>query len=633
MDTYPQSIIDNRVTIPITGSGYISEPFAYPAKQASLVDTKLLAKLIKWLHNAEMSISETQWRATARNDYAFYAGNQDTEAVKEELKRQKRPNLTYNQIIAKINMLKGLAAQTRSEITLEAVERNDDAVTEVMNMSFKYYYNKLGVPRYEIDCFEHKIKSGRSFFHVYVDSSNPFKPEIKCTRIAGRDIYLDPDLTHYSISEGRFIFHVKWLTKEELKAQWPDVSTESIINFDSAKLGIVGQPIFFNQANDKYRVLTCWYWDYTRTVWFVNPLSGQPDSLKEKDWRKYLRILKKGIKLPNGQDFQLEDTPEHEVTLVKQLKFATFAGNQILEQGDAPKGLNMFPYVLFGAYKDEETNAWFSIIKSMKDPQVGFNTILRQLQHLLNTSPKGILMYEAGSILNIDEYDENSSKPNFKLEIADNKLAQGAVKFTDQPQISVVYGQLIDVFSKLIKTIPGIEEELMGQFTASREAGVTQRQRKESGITVLYSLLDNFRESRLAVGKLILCFIQKYVSPTEFQRIAGESEVTMLALQSGQLNNMETMHYDAVINDGTENVIMRTANMQLLTSFSQNNPGSIPIDVLMEYSNMPPTVIQRVQEYQAAQAEQQEQVRKEEMDLEYAKIKAKSKPAKTSKTT
>ena len=62
-----------------------------------------------------------------------------------------------------------------------------------------------------------------------------------------------------------------------------------------------------------------------------------------------------------------------------------------LEAGPSPYRWKGFPAAFFGAYKDEDNNRWFGAVTGMKDPQIAINTMRRQLSHLLQTLPKGIL--------------------------------------------------------------------------------------------------------------------------------------------------------------------------------------------------------------------------------------------------
>jgi hypothetical protein len=186
----------------------------------------------------------------------------------------------------------------------------------------------------------------------------------------------------------------------------------------------------------------------------------------------------------------------------KKVFYAVYSGNKMLEEGPSPYRHSHFPGVLFGAYKNENENRWFSVITMMKDPQRGRNTMRRQLQHLLQTAPKNLLAHETGVLVNEEEYDAKSAQPNFRLVINPGKFDRW--KFSEQPQISPIYASLDQTYEQDMKDSSGIQDSLLGVQTSSREPGVTVRLRQQTGMAVLYILFDNFRESRLHAAELMV---------------------------------------------------------------------------------------------------------------------------------
>jgi hypothetical protein len=129
--------------------------------------------LQKWVADAENSTPETTWREEAQEDYAFYAGKQDSAEVIDILESQNRPTTTFNEVKPKIDKLVGLADQVRRVPTALPVTREDEAIAELTNGVFKHYRYTLNISDKEMDCFEHTAKSGRSFLYFYVDKANP----------------------------------------------------------------------------------------------------------------------------------------------------------------------------------------------------------------------------------------------------------------------------------------------------------------------------------------------------------------------------------------------------------------------------------------------------------------------------
>jgi hypothetical protein len=327
-------------------------------------------------------------------------------------------------------------------------------------------------------------------------------------------------------------------------------------------------PSYFDEIKELYRLIEVYFKVPERVVWFFNPLTGKHEHLSRGEWREFKKAVEEGITLPDGRT--LNEVPLAVESVKNTIHYAIFSGGVLLESGKSPYNYEGYPLAFYGAYKNEDENRWFGAITMQKDPQVSLNTMRRQLSHLLQTSPKGILMHEVGAILNIDEYDTRSAEPNFRMEFARDSLARA--KFSNQPQISNIYGILDGTFQQSMKDVSGIQDPLMGKQTSSREPGVTARLRLESNIAVLYILLKNFRASRIQGGKILLSMIQQYATTARVIRIEGEKGNELLDIntqfnpQVEGFNDMSAGQFDLQIDEAAENATMRREIAQMLES-------------------------------------------------------------------
>ena len=555
-------------------------------------DQELMNQLSSWLREAEAAKSEVNYRTESSEDMAFYAGDQDTQEVKNELIDKQRPATTYNIILPKINMLTGLAAQSHRSPYVFPVTSEDEAITELMNGVLKHYRRRLGLQDMEVAAFDKAIKGGRCFLHIWVSKENPFKPTIKAKLIDGDQCWIDPSSTEYDLSDARFFFADEWFDKGTIKQRW-GLKDDDFSQMSQTSSNI---PAFFDSVRNLYRISQCWFYKYETMCWYKN-VKGNIEKCSPDEFKKMTEEYQQ-MGMP---------APEMRRSMTKVLYYAIFSGSKILETKRAPYKHNTIPYILFGAYKNDVENRWFSAITMMKDPQRGLNTIRRQLVHLLQTLPKGILVHEVGAVLNIDEYETRSSDPSFHLEVAKDGISK--YKFEQQPQISPIYQSLDGMFNQSTKDVSGIQDSLMGEQTSSREAGVVVRLRQESGVAVLYVLFRGFRKSRIASCKMMLSLIQQYVTEQEIVRIDGAEGTKLLAINSQMnpevagFNDVGALEYDIDIDEVADNATMRAAILDILMSFSQNNPGTIPPDLILEYSDLPLSAKQRVREYMDQQQE------------------------------
>ena len=587
-------------------------------------EDKDLDQLLEWLKQTEESKPEITYREVSAEDYDFYSGDQDTDEVKLALEAKKRPATVYNEVKPKIDMLVGMAAQTKHETSVLPVGTEDEPLVELMGGTLKHFQKKIKIKRKELEVFEHTVKSGRSLLYFYIDKSNPFKPVIKSIRIEGRNFWRDPDGQEYDLSEDRYLFIDKWLAEEEIKQFWPDFDTSQAEQSGRQADG----PSFFDEAREKYRIVEGWYYKLIKVIYFINPMNRKVEWLTPQDFTKFIKTLREGIDIGEEEPFIYNEAITSQKSFKKQYYYMIFSGTAKLEGDVSPLNWEGFPAVFCGAYKAYDTNSWFGAITGMKDPQRTLNTNRRQLIYLLQTLPKGTLMHEVGAVLNIEEYEERASDPNFHLEVAQGKFEK--VKFMQQPSISNIYSLFDDVCIQSMKDVSGAQDSLMGVQTSSREPGITVKARQETGIAVLYVLFDNFRETRFNAGRLLMSLIQQYVTEETVVRIEGEKGAQLFQINSQMnpqvegFNDISSAEFDYTVSETAETMTIRAATAQMLIDFNHNQPGTIPPDVLLDYVDLPFSAKQRVKaQWEASQAAQKEAADREyELKLKELDIKS-----------
>lgn len=601
-------------------------------------DDKLAAlhqKLIKWIQNTENSTPEMEYRRISAEDLEFYAGRQDSLEVLQALEAQKRPCEVYNEVKPKIDMLVGLSAQVRNDMQLIPHGAEDEPLTELMNGVLKHFQKKLEVRDREMEAFEYVAKAGRGLVELFVNTDNPFKPEIKFKFHKGNRFGIDPNFQEYSLEDARYLYVDMWLDEDEIKRVYKDFDGATVRN--AAFSHPSDYPVFWDEASELYRLVQMWYRQVEEVFWFISPFTGKPDFVRQKDWKVFVDSLEQiNNDIRNGEDVLQNGLQEVEVPnpvpgFKKFIYFAIMDGMQILSHGENTYWHDDFPFVFIGAYKDDVHNNWFGAITMMKDPQRGINTMRRQLVHLLQTAPKGILIHETGAVLNIEEYEKRGSDPTYHMEVTAGGLNR--VQFTNQPMINPIYQSFGDVCVQSMKDSSGIQDSLMGVQTSSREPGVTVRLRQETGFAVLYVLFHNFSKSRKLITQKLLSLIQQYVDEPTMVRIEGQNGAmlmqvnTQLNPQVEGYNDITAGEFDLYVEEGVESTTMRMAIAQWLTDFAMNNPNVIPPDVILEYSNVPFTVKQQVKDWMAMQQQREDEFKKAELQLQARELDIKEKAA------
>jgi hypothetical protein len=71
-----------------------------------------------------------------------------------------------------------------------------------------------------------------------------------------------------------------------------------------------------------------------------------------------------------------------------------------------------------------------------------------------------------------------------------------------------------------MREISGVNVEMTGQRRVGR-SGVVMEQRQKAAKTVLAPLFDNFRASKMELGRVLLAYIQAYITVGRQIRVLG----------------------------------------------------------------------------------------------------------------
>jgi hypothetical protein len=573
------------------------------------VEDPVLKQVLQWDRDSEMSIPETAWREEMHEDYEFYAGRQDDPDALQELIGKHRPTSVYNEIFPKVNMLIGLAAQGRNDYIVTPVGVEDEALAELGSGVLKHYRKDVKFAQKEQKAFEHMIKSGRSLLYFSIDKSNPFEPKVRVTRVPGWRYRFDPDSVEYDRSDARYFILDKWVSEDTLR-RW--VGHNRFEEVKQTTTNLADMPSFFNEAKKLYRVSECWYFKEEWVYWFQNPLSGENEWLLPSEFKKFMAVLRQGVTAPNGEPFRWEEREDisYAKTVKKVYYYIIYCGHEKFEGGKSQYLIERFPAIEFGAYKDEDKNKFFGVITLSKDPQRGINAMRRQISHLLQTLPRGLLMAEVGAILNIEDFEKRANDPTFWLQIAKGQIDK--VKVEQQPTIPNIYTVFDETHKQSMKDVTGIQDPLLGIQTTSREPGVTAKMRQETNIAVLYVLFSNYHDSREDANRLFFQLIQQYMTHEHLIRIAGPKgkylmEVnTQLNPDVQGFNDITATRFDLELEESAETATMRLVVSQMLADINHNNPGTIPTDVIIEYSDLPYSTKERIRQHNEMLMESQQ---------------------------
>jgi hypothetical protein len=180
-------------------------------------------------------------------------------------------------------------------------------------------------------------------------------------------------------------------------------------------------------------------------------------------------------------------------------------------------------------------------------------------------------------------------------------LKQGALsgqrpKVIPKPPITFPAGldKLMEFAVSSIRDVVGVNVDMLGSREGQNTSGIQDFQRISQGVTILASLFNSLRRYRKEQGRVLLHFIQKYLSDGRLIRISGREGAQYVPL----IKQEGIEQFDVVIDDAPSSPNQRERTFSVLSGLL---PGllqaGIPIPPeVIEYAPLPQSLIEKWKE-------------------------------------
>jgi hypothetical protein len=540
---------------------------------SGLTEPSILETLVAQFEEAESSTQEAHLLAKRSRDY--YDGKQLTDAEVEALRKRGQPPIVINRIRRKIDWLRGLEAQSRTDPRAfprtpkhqQGADAATDAIMFVCDAE-QFHRKKAAV-------WANMLIEGYGGVEVVHEPEPDGGARVKINFYSWDRLFHDPHSMEADFSDARYLGAVVWSDADALIKQYPDA--EDAIN---ASIGYGGAN-FSDTYEDKP------YWQ----VW------SDP---RRKRVRCVLQWYRDG----------------------DVWKFAKYVRGGIIEEGDSPymneRGESVCPLIMQSAYVDRQGNR-YGVVRDMLDPQDEINKRRSKLLHQLNSRQtvgiKGAVSVQAlkAAIARPDGHVEIDPA------IADAAREMGMRPFDVLPNADQTAGQ----FSLLQEA--KAEIDLMGANSglagkeSDNQSGRAIIARQQGGLIEIAPLSDGLSDFTNRVYREIWNRIrqfwraEKWVRVTDDERnvrFVGLNRRVTLAEYLGQLpeeqvqaiarqlalvpndprlsevvsveNPVEEIDIDITIDEVPTTVTLESETFQQVVSLATAMPGSVPPEILIE---------------------------------------------------
>jgi len=540
------------------------------------------------------------WRKEAKEDFDFVANRQWSKEEESLLTEQLRPVITFNYIGAYMDAVHGHEIGNRTETRYIPREMGDVKPNEILTAAAQWFNDESDGPSVESELFLDAAICGMGWSEDRIDQEENPQGNPYSSRVDPMEMVWDCNARKNNLEDRRRQWRVRQVplddakemfpgfTDSELDAKW--ASMDGLFSEPSLNDGFInldGGNSADNGDRDTVTLVHCQYKVRQKFYKAVNPFTGEEVELTEA--QKTL-LEKQGIET-YAQAFHRK--------VVKQ----AFLGEVVLMYGDGPSP-TQFSFNCLTAKKDRVKGTFYGAVRAMKDPQRWSNKWLSQTLHILNSNAKGGIMAERDAFEDAREAEDSYARTDRITWMEDGALSgQHGPKVIPKPAVQFPAGfdRLSDKAEEAIRKVSNISPEMIGMADRD-QSGVLEYQRRQSGMTALQPLFDQLRQYRKVKGKLILHYIQTYLSDNRLIRIVGNDKEQYVPL----VRQAATEH-DIIIDDAPSAPNQKEAAWAAIQGILPSIQQMLTPEVMLKlakYSPIPTSVIEDLREL-AKQGEQQ----------------------------
>lgn len=205
--------------------------------------------------------------------------------------------------------------------------------------------------------------------------------------------------------------------------------------------------------------------------------------------------------------------------------FAEFTKGGILKAGPSPyvtdKGESDDEWVFQSAYVDRDNNR-YGLVREMITLQDEINKRRSKGLHLLNTSQ---VVYEDGSVEDINEFHKQSVRPDGKMKVAPGALQNKAIEFRTRDDLAVAHFQLLQEAKNAID-LKGPNATEMGDKTqgSSSASGRAILASQQGGMIQIGDLMDGLRHMDKRVFRKVWARIRQFWTEEKWIRVTDDEQ-------------------------------------------------------------------------------------------------------------
>ena len=577
-----------------------------------------------WKEDREHS---EEWRRIAKEDFDFAALKQWSDEDKRVLRDQNRPEITFDKINVTVKTVIGIEVGNRREVRFFPRTQGDAKADEVLTSAADWARDACDAEDEESDAFRDTVICGMGWIDTRMEYENEPQGMIAQERLDPLEMFWDGSARKPNLADARRTWRVRTIPIEDARLLAPDAED---IDLDAAwarggkddtKEPHNADPQVAYQQDideegpedgDEVTIVHLQWWE--RENYYRVAFQGQVEAIEEKDWPQ----LKRRAALLSAQ-FGMP--PIKGVRQVRKIYKQALIGAKVLSMGPAACE-GHFSWECITGERDQNEGTWYGIVRAMKDPQRWANKWLSQSLHILNTNAKGGLFAERGAFDNDKDAEDSYARSDRITWLKPGAIAGTKIQPKVAPPLPQDLAGLMQYALSSIRDASGVNLELAG-LQEQDQSGVLAEHRKQSGMTVLAALFDSLRRYRKRQGRIMLYFIQNYISDGRLIRIVGEEGAQYVPL----IHQPGVTEYDVVVDDDPTSTNQKEkvwATLMQMMPFLGDKLEASDLAILFEYSPLPQSVVETWQKKIASDEQQKAPIQQQMQQLQASLMETKA---------
>ena len=522
-------------------------------------EDRTIQEMVEYYYASAIQINQSFW-SEADIDARFKAGDQTLwNDVYGNLPAFRRRQFNFNRIRRVVNMISGYQRQHRNNTIVTSVHSAGDDTADQLSKVLFWANSNANTMEIISQAFEGAVTSGMNLLSVWMDyREDPINGDIKVDNVSYNEYLIDPFFKKHDMSDCRFCWTRKWLSKAEIKSLMIDHADE-IENmyargWRDGKFQF--QPEAYNYAmQDLMSYDEFYYMDYRKRKLLVDVSTGETMEWGSDDPEKLLMYQ---------QTFPQVRVIEQ---VVPTVKLALLVNGKVMYHGLNPMGIDCYPFVPVLAYYDPQIPyfPWRiqGVVRGLRDAQYLYNRRKIIELDILESQINSGIKYKEDSLVNPKDAFLQGQGRSLALK---RDALMDDVQVIQPPSIPESMIALSTALSNEIEQISGVNEELLGSAVDDK-AGVLSMLRQGAGLTTLQTLFDQLNSSQKYLGNIFLELIQKNFTTGKIKRILGEEP-------TGQFHSKAFQKYDCTVEEG---VLTATQKQLAFVQAFQMRQAGIPI--------------------------------------------------------